>query len=89
MVLAVQHYHLLIGTAMSLDPDVVRLQEKVQEAEKDISNLFKRLFGNGDPGLLARVQAAEGKISNLIRLAWVLSTVILGLIVELVKELLP
>ena len=73
---------------MSTDPDIRELRVRIQELEKDRDTVFKKLYGNGDLGLISRLQEAEGKISNLTKLAWVLSSVIAGLLVELVKGLL-
>ena len=73
---------------MSTNPDIRELRCRMKELEKDRDTVFKKLYGNGDQGMIARLQEAEGKISNLTKLAWVLSSAILGLLVELVKGLL-
>jgi len=62
----------------SAGPILARIEERLAGIETDLLDLTKRLIGNGNPGIILKVDRLEQKQAALSRFFWILVAAFVG-----------
>ncbi len=62
----------------SAEPILARIEERLEGIETDLLDLTKRLIGNGNPGIILKVDRLEQKHATLSKFFWILVAAFVG-----------